>query len=262
MRRRELLQWFLFLIPASLAAHTKEESMSYSIHRASMRGTSELGWLSSRFSFSFAEYHNRHRMGFGALRVINDDTIKAGTGFGMHPHRDMEIVTIVTKGAIEHRDSEGHHGITGEGEIQYMCAGSGVYHSEYATAEADTELFQIWIFPDQHGYMPHYEQRDFRTITESKGWHTLVSGDGSENSIRIHQEASIKMIRLSPDETVPLPDAAENHGRLLLVIEGSIALAGETLHPRDEMQITSKEEFDIRALSAARLLLFDVPMHR
>jgi len=262
MSRRELLKWLLSLMPSALLAQTKEETMSFIIHRANERGTSELGWLSSRFSFSFAEYHNRERMGFGALRVINDDIIKAGTGFGMHPHRDMEIVTIVTKGAIEHRDSEGHHGITHAGEIQYMCAGTGVHHSEHATSQADTELFQIWIFPDRNGYTPHYEQRDFRTITESKGWHTLVSGDGRENSILIHQDASIRMIRLSKGGTVPLPAIATGHGQLVFVIEGSITVADQTLNRRDEMQITSEEEYDISTLSDAQVLLFEVPMHR
>ncbi|MCK9372777.1 MAG: pirin family protein [Sulfuricurvum sp.] len=232
------------------------------IHRSHERGISDLGWLHSWFSFSFAEYHNRDRMGFGALRVINDDAIKAGTGFGMHPHRDMEIITIVTKGAIEHRDSEGNHGITREGEIQYMCAGTGVHHSEHATGETDTELFQIWIFPDSHGYPPRYEQRDFRTITDQKGWHTLVSGDGRENSIRIHQDAEIRIARLKAGESLPLPPLSPDHGRLLLVVEGKLSVAGTELDRRDEMQITDTEEYTLSASEDTEVLVFEVPMER
>ena len=236
--------------------------MSFSIHRSDERGTSELGWLSSRFSFSFAEYHNRHRMGFGALRVINDDTIKAGTGFGMHPHRDMEIVTIVRRGAIEHRDSEGHHGITRAGEIQYMCAGTGVHHSEHATGETDTELFQIWIFPDRHGYAPRYEQRDFRTVAARKGWHTLVSGDGREHSIRIHQDATIQIAHLEAGESLPLPALNPGYGQLLLIVEGKVSVGDVTLDRRDELQITEAGEYTLTASTASEVLLFGVPMHR
>lgn len=262
MSRRELLKWLLSLMPAALLAHTKEETMSFIIHRSNERGISELGWLSSRFSFSFAEYHNRNRMGFGALRVINDDTIKAGTGFGMHPHRDMEIVTIVTKGAVEHRDSEGHHGITRAGEIQYMSAGSGVHHSEHATAQADTELFQIWIFPDAHGYPPRYEQRDFRTIAARKGWHTLVSGDGREDSIRIRQDAAIHIARMEAGEALPLPALTPDHGQLLLVVEGTVSVGDVRLERRDELQITKAGAYTLTASAGSEVLLFEVPMHR
>ncbi len=236
--------------------------MSFAIHRSCERGAAENEWLSSRFSFSFAEYRNRHRMGFGALRVINDDLIKAGTGFGMHPHRDMEIITIVTKGVLEHRDSQGHHGITSAGEIQYMSAGSGIYHSEHATQESDTELFQIWIFPDQKALTPHYEQRDFSRIADQKGWHLLISPDGREGSIKIHQDATIRIARLHADETLPLPPMAPGHGRLLLVVEGKVAVADVLLERRDEMQITEQGNCDLTALEPSEMLMFDVPMHR
>lgn len=234
--------------------------MTKSIHRAHERGTSKLGWLSSRFSFSFAEYHNRERMGFGALRVINDDRIQAKTGFGMHPHRDMEIVTIVTKGGLEHRDSEGNHGVIHAGEIQYMSAGTGVYHSEHATDE-DTELFQIWIFPDRHGYTPHYEQRDFRSLLGSTGWHTLVSGEGKEHSIQIRQNARIMIASLDIAERLNTPQLETNRGLLLLVVEGNISVDGTVLERRDEIQITEAGTYTIEALENAQVLLFDVPLN-
>lgn len=236
--------------------------MSYRIHRSEERGKSELGWLSSRFSFSFAEYHNPKRMGFGALRVINDDRIKAGTGFGMHPHRDMEIITIVLKGGVEHRDSEGNHGIIHAGEIQYMSAGSGIYHSEHATTDEDTELFQIWIFPDRHGYMPRYEQRDFRSALSKKGWQTLVSSDGQDHSIQIRQNASIRIAKLDAGETLEFPPQNSSMYRLILVIEGEVEIAGESLHKRDEIQIIDPVMGDITARFDTQLLCFDIPMDR
>lgn len=233
--------------------------MSYYIHRAEERGRSELGWLSSRFSFSFAEYHNPQRMAFGALRVINDDHIQAGTGFGMHPHRDMEIITIVLKGGIEHRDSEGHYGITHAGEIQYMSAGSGIYHSEHALDNEDTELLQIWIFPDKHGYEPLYEQRDFRSVLQKKGWSWLVSGEGKDHSIKIRQNASIRIARLDAGESLDLAPAHNDLNRLVLIIEGDIGISDEILHRRDEIQINDQESYMLKAITATQVLCFDIP---
>lgn len=234
--------------------------MSHIIYRANERGISELGWLSSRFSFSFAEYHNRDRMGFGVLRVINDDRIQAGTGFGMHQHRDMEIITIVTKGALEHRDSEDNHGIIHAGDIQYMSAGTGIYHSEHATDAEDTELFQIWIYPNKHGYSPRYEQRDFSSLMTERGWHTLVSGDGRDHSIQIRQNAQILIASLDAAEKIETPNVEKDRGILLLVIEGQITIDGIKLNRRDELQITQEGTYTIEALQNSQVLLFDIPI--
>lgn len=234
--------------------------MSPIIHRADERGISELGWLSSRFSFSFADYHNRERMGFGVLRVINDDRVQAGTGFGMHFHRDMEIVTLVTKGALEHRDSEGNHGIINAGEIQYMSAGTGINHSEHATDAEDTELFQIWIHPNKQGYSPRYEQRDFRSLLTERGWHTLVSGDGKDHSIQIRQNAQILIASLDSAEKIETPNVEKDRGILLLVIEGQITIDATELSRRDEIQITQEGTYTIEALQNSQVLLFDIPI--
>lgn len=235
--------------------------MSLTIHRATQRGVAEHGWLHSRFSFSFAHYHNDQRMGFGALRVINDDIIEAGMGFGMHPHKDMEIISIVTKGALEHRDSQGNHGIIKAGEIQYMSAGSGVYHSEHATDNEDTALFQIWIHPNQKGGFPLYGQRDFTLLDQTNRWVTLVSGDGKEGSILIRQDAAIYSTHLDKEASLTVFPVKPSHGRMILVMEGSINIAGHTLNERDEIQITQEEEYTLTALTASKVLLFDVPMH-
>lgn len=235
--------------------------MSLSIHHSYERGTADHGWLNSRFSFSFADYHNTVRMGFGALRVINDDLIEAGSGFGMHPHKNMEIVSIVMKGSLEHKDSEGNHGIINAGEIQYMSAGSGVFHSEYATPDSDTSIFQIWIHPNQNGGTPLYEQRSFIHHDKTDKWVTLISGDGRENSITIKQDAAICSAELTKGKVIPIPKVKSGHGRLLFIIEGKVDINHQILEPRDELQITDEEEYTLTALSESKVLVFDVPMH-
>lgn len=235
--------------------------MSFIIHKADQRGTAEHGWLHSRFSFSFAEYYNPNRMGFGALRVINDDVIEAGLGFGMHPHRDMEIVSIVTKGVLVHTDSFGNHGEIHAGEIQYMSAGEGVLHSEFASKEEDAALFQIWIKPNEKGGKPLYNQRDFRDVTKNNQWVTLVSPDGRDNSIAIKQEAFILTTELSEGKTISIASSSPDRGKLLLVVEGSVKIDGVILDKRDEVQITEEKIYELEALKPSWVLVFDVPMH-
>lgn len=235
--------------------------MSFIIHRANQRGAAEHGWLHSHFSFSFAEYYNPSRMGFGALRVINDDIVEAGEGFGMHPHRDMEIISIVTKGVLIHKDSFGNHGEVHAGEIQYMSAGEGVLHSEFASKEESAVLFQIWIHPNQKGGKPLYNQRDFRDVTKSNQWVTLVSPDGADNSIAIKQDAFIATTELDEGKTISLAPSSPNRGKLVLVVEGEIKIDGATLETRDEVQITEEKAYEIKALKPSWVLVFDVPMH-
>jgi hypothetical protein len=235
--------------------------MSFIIHKADQRGVAEHGWLHSRFSFSFAEYYNPNRMGFGALRVINDDVIEAGLGFGMHPHRDMEIVSIVTKGVLVHTDSFGNHGEIHAGEIQYMSAGEGVLHSEFASKEEDAALFQIWIKPNEKGGKPLYNQRDFRDVTKNNQWVTLVSPDGRDNSIAIKQEAFILTTELYEGKTISIASSSPDRGKLLLVVEGSVKIDGVTLDKRDEVQITEEKVYELEALKPSWVLVFDVPMH-
>ena len=234
--------------------------MSFIIHKADQRGVAEHGWLHSRFSFSFAEYYNPNRMGFGALRVINDDVIEAGLGFGMHPHRDMEIVSIVTKGVLVHTDSFGNHGEIHAGEIQYMSAGEGVLHSEFASKE-DAALFQIWIKPNEKGGKPLYNQRDFRDVTKNNQWVTLVSPDGRDNSIAIKQEAFILTTELYEGKTISIASSSPDRGKLLLVVEGSVKIDGVILDKRDEVQITEEKVYELEALKPSWVLVFDVPMH-
>jgi len=235
--------------------------MALNIHKANQRGVAEHGWLHSHFSFSFAEYYNKARMGFGALRVINDDIIEAGEGFGMHPHRDMEIITIVTKGTVIHTDSFGNHGEVHAGEIQYMSAGDGVMHSEFASKDEAVSLFQIWIHPQVKGGKPLYNQRDFRDVTKSNQWVTLISSDGRDNSIAIKQEAFITTTELDEGKTISIAPSIPNRGKLLLVVEGQIEIDGMVLEQRDEVQITEEKAYELKALKPSWVLVFDVPMH-
>lgn len=237
--------------------------MKYTIHRANERGVAEHGWLHSRFSFSFAEYHNHERMNFGVLRVINDDIVEPQSGFGMHPHRDMEIITIVLKGSIEHTDSLGHHGFTNAGEIQMMSAGTGIEHSERNPSENETlELFQIWIYPNAHNLIPHYEQKDFSGVSMSDTWALLVSGDGREDSMKIAQDTTIKMTRLRAGTDLICNEISAGYGRLLLVVEGEVQIFDATLQRRDEWQTVDTQSFVIHALRESHLILFEVPMTR
>ena len=235
--------------------------MSLSIHKADQRGIAEHGWLHSHFSFSFAEYYEPSRMGFGALRVINDDIVEAGLGFGMHPHRDMEIVSIVTKGVLIHKDSFGNHGEVHAGEIQYMSAGDGVLHSEFASKDESAALFQIWIKPNQKGGKPLYNQRDFRDATKSNQWLILVSPDGRDNSIGIRQDAFIATTELDEGKTISIAPSSPNRGKLVLVVEGSVEIDGVILEKRDELQITDSKAYELKALKPSWVLVFDVPMH-
>lgn len=235
--------------------------MAFIIHKANQRGVAEHGWLHSHFSFSFAEYYNPARMGFGALRVINDDVVEAGEGFGMHPHRDMEIVSIVTKGVLIHKDSFGNHGEIHAGEIQYMSAGGGVLHSEFASKEESAALFQIWIQPNQKGGEPLYNQRDFRDVAKSNQWVTLVSPDGRDNSIAIKQEAFIATTELDEGKTISIAPSSSNRGKLVLVVEGCVEIDGVVLEQRDEVQITESKSYELKALKPSWVLVFDVPMH-
>lgn len=234
--------------------------MQFFLHKADERGIAENGWLHSRFSFSFADYHNRNRMGFGALRVLNDDCIEPLSGFDMHPHQDMEIITIVTKGSLEHKDSQGNHGIIKAGEIQYMSAGRGVEHSEFnPSSKEKTELFQIWIIPRRKGTIPLYEQHrcDLDRINR---WALIVSGSGKKGSLKIGQDVNIRVSHLFFGHTLVSDPPKRGYGRLLLVVDGKVDVCGYTLKQRDELQILGDEPFEITVNKDAHLLLFDVPL--
>lgn len=224
---------------------------------AAERGHADHGWLQTWHSFSFADYFDPAEMGWGPLRVINDDVIAAGAGFPPHGHRDMEIITLLLDGQLEHRDSMGNGAIIGAGEAQYMCAGSGVQHSEFNPAsDASTHLLQIWIRPRQAGLPPAYGQ--FQPQPGADGWALIASADGAGGSLRINQDASLRSGSLAAGAVAELPLAA---GRLAYVhlIDGALRLNGVALTPGDGAKVAEESQLRFEADAASRVLVFDLP---
>lgn len=224
-------------------------------------GAAEHGWLSARHHFSFADYMDPSRMGLGPLRVWNDDLIKAGTGFPMHPHRDMEIITYIRRGAITHEDSLGNKGRTVAGDVQVMSAGTGIVHSEYNLEEEDTTLFQIWIYPDKRGYEPRWETRQFPAADGHAALSVLASGreqDRGSDVLSIHQDAALLAATLQTGQSVR-HDLPEGRGVYMVPARGQIDLNGMPIAERSGVAITGGEAIDIRAVEEAEIVLVDVP---
>lgn len=217
------------------------------LRRAHERGHAQHGWLDSHHTFSFANYHDPAHMGFRSLRVINDDWIGGGGGFDLHPHRDMEIVTVVLEGALEHRDSMGHVSTLRPGDVQRMSAGTGVMHSEYNASEEDPlHLLQIWIQPRQRGIAPGYEEGRFERVTTPGAVETLVDPDGAAGALQIHQDARIAVIHPAPNasDTYALPSG---WGAWVHVYEGTLQLGDATLQAGDAAAVEGEESLTLRA---------------
>ena len=218
-------------------------------------GHANHGWLDARHHFSFANYYNPERMGFGALRVINDDIIKAGAGFDTHPHKDMEIITYVRKGAITHRDSRGNLGRTEAGDVQVMSAGTGIFHSEFNLESEDTNLYQIWIEPNKTGVQPRWDARKFPTEETVGGLTLLVSGDGRA-PLQIHQDATVHAGPINAGSEL---GHAIKHQAYLLVSKGAITLDGHSLKQGDGAEIRDVDSINLTAVTDAEVLIIDVP---
>lgn len=222
-------------------------------------GHNDLGWLDARHHFSFSEYQNSKRMNFGALRVINDDIIKAGAGFDTHPHEDMEIITYVRSGAITHRDSRGNVGRTEAGDVQVMSAGTGIYHSEFNLESEDSTLFQIWIYPREKNVMPKWDSIVFPKTKVDKNLPLLVSGfdeDQDKNILHIHQDARIYGGIIDAGHSIDHPITNQAY---LLVSEGEIALDGKVLGKGDGAEISDVNNFKITANEISEIVIIDVP---
>lgn len=234
------------------------------IHRAANRGKANYGWLKANYSFSFANYYDPEKVNFGALRVLNNDTIQGGMGFGKHPHDNMEIITIPLKGSLKHKDSMGNKWIAIEtGEAQVMSAGSGLRHSEMNNSpNEEIELFQIWIFPDKNDVEPRYAQQKFDASERKNKLQILVSSmDGDvENSLKIHQNALISRIDLDENSEFSYTLKSDNHGLYAMVIEGEIDIESENLGKRDAIGISYAKNVHIKAKSASALIFIEVPM--
>jgi quercetin 2,3-dioxygenase len=222
------------------------------------RGQTRLDWLDSAHSFSFNHYYDPRHMGFRQLRVINEDWVNPGAGFGMHGHRDMEIITYVLQGALEHRDSMGHGSVIQPGDVQRMSAGTGVQHSEYNhSATEPVHLLQIWILPERQGLQPSYEQRSF-TPEELRGqWRLIAARDGRAGAITVHQDVDVLAARLEPGERVIYSLPSGRHA-WVQVAGGGVVLNGMPLKAGDGAAMSGTAELDLVAGDHSEVLLFDL----
>jgi redox-sensitive bicupin YhaK (pirin superfamily) len=231
------------------------------IYPADSRYHADHGWLTSYFSFSFAEYYDPANMSFGPLRVFNDDTIQPGTGFDMHPHANMEIVTYVIEGTLEHRDSMGNRGVLRAGEVQRMTAGTGVYHSEYNGSDKDTlHLLQMWFLPDQKNREPSWEQGASPHRGPERGhWVPVVSGRGHRDTRFIHQDLTIFLAALDEGQSLPY-EKTKGRRSYLFVISGQILLNdAHTLGAGDAVRMEDEFRIAVAATAPAELMLIDLP---
>jgi len=227
------------------------------IRRAHERGHAEHGWLDTYHTFSFADYYDPQWMGYRSLRVINDDIVMPGMGFGMHPHRDMEIITYILSGALEHRDSMGNGRVIHPGDVQYMSAGTGVRHSEFnPSADEAVHLLQIWIQPDAKGVKPRYAEKSLRDAAPGT-WHLVTSKAGRDGSIAIHQDADLWLARLELGQSVAHRLAPARYA-WLHVAEGEVTFNGTTLTGGDAAAVSGEGKLELKAVKPAQVLLFDL----
>jgi len=227
------------------------------IRRGNERGYAGHGWLDTYHTFSFADYYDPQWMGFRSLRVINDDRVMPGRGFGTHPHRDMEIITYVLSGALEHKDSLGNGRVIQAGDVQYMAAGTGVRHSEFNPAKDEAvHLLQIWIQPDREGVAPRYAEKSFKNAASGK-LHLVTSKTGRDSSIAIHQDADLWLAKLQAGDRVAHP-LAPGRQAWVHVAEGEVNLNATGLQAGDAAAFTGAVDVELTATSSAQVLLFDL----
>jgi quercetin 2,3-dioxygenase len=232
------------------------------IHKADSRGFADHGWLKSRHTFSFANYYDPKRVQFGLLRVLNDDIVEGGMGFGTHPHDNMEIVSIPLKGDLAHRDSAGHHQVIHTGDVQIMSAGSGIAHSEYNHSENDEVNFlQIWVFPKERNIKPRYEQKTFPVKERKNRFQTIVSPDINDNALWINQDSYFSLGHFEAGQKVVYPVRRKGNGMYLFVIEGKIEIDGDVLERRDAAGVENAHSVEFRTLELSEILIMDIPMN-
>jgi hypothetical protein len=219
----------------------------------------ESDWLSAYWLFSFDRYYDPNNMAFGPLRVFNHDTIQGGAGFPTHPHREMEIVTYVLQGALAHKDSTGGAGLIRPGEVQRMTAGTGIAHSEFNASETDvTKLLQIWVLPERAGLTPSYEQKQFTTEERTGKLLPIASGQDYPGAVKVHQDVTFYVSRLSAGDTVTHQCAGQRRA-FLYVIDGAIKLNGEPFQTGDQARVVSEESLAIEATVDSEIILIDLP---
>lgn len=230
----------------------------FTIRKGTERGITKIDWLDSRHTFSFGDYADPKHHNFRTLRVINDDRIAGGGGFGMHPHRDMEIVTWVLSGQLQHKDSMGNGEVIHAGEWQAMHAGTGLYHSEFNPSPTEpVHLLQIWLFPDKRGYAPGYQQKQFADAEKENRWRLAASRDGADGSLVIHQDAKILVSKLDPGKKLRY-ELEPGRAAFLHVATGAASVNGRTLTAGDAIAAESEPHLEVSGENAGEVLLFDL----
>ena len=231
-------------------------------HPASSRGAADHGWLQAKHSFSFANYYDSERVQFGALRVLNDDIIAPGMGFGTHPHDNMEIITIPLDGALEHKDSMDNIGVIETDEIQVMSAGSGVYHSEYnKNKDQSLSLLQIWVFPNKKNVTPRYDQKNIKDLKKVNSFYPIVTPNQNGPGMWIHQDAWFHLGEFDKETRINYNINKKGNGVYAFLIEGSVQIDGESLEKRDALGLWDTESFELLANPNSRILLIEVPLN-
>jgi redox-sensitive bicupin YhaK (pirin superfamily) len=232
------------------------------LHTADTRGRAEHGWLDSRHTFSFADYYDLDRMGFGVLRVINDDIVGPGAGFGTHAHHNMEIISIPLRGSLRHEDSMGNVQVIRQGEVQIMSAGTGITHSEYNASDTDPVNFlQIWVLPKLRDIAPRYSQQEFPAESRQDRFQAVVARDSEDGAVGINQDAWFSLGDFSVGHREPYRLHTDENGVYVFVLEGEVEVAGEHMGRRDGMGITEFREVEIVAAAAdCQLLVMEVPL--
>ena len=231
------------------------------LHKADSRGFADHGWLKSNHTFSFANYYNRDRMHFGVLRVINDDFVDKGKGFGTHPHNDMEIISLPLEGELEHRDSMGNGSIIRQGDVQVMSAGTGITHSEFnARQDQPVKFLQIWVFPREKGVKPRYDQVRIADLAKPNDFQQIVSPNPDGDGVWIHQDAWFHLANFDKGVTKEYDVKKKGNGVYLFVIRGKAKVSTQTLNERDGYGIWDIGSFTLEALEDSEILLMEVPM--
>lgn len=243
--------------------HTfNHKTMKQIFYPANERGTNDLGWLKAKFSFSFASYYNPEKVHFGTLRVLNDDIIAGGAGFGRHPHDNMEIITIPLAGALEHKDSMGNVGVITAGEVQVMSAGTGVEHSEYNHSKTEAaNTLQIWLFPKVRNIGPRYDQKNFKDKLKLNQLTTLVSPEKNNNdTLWINQDATFSMGSFEAKKKIKYEIKTPGNGVYIFVLDGSMKINGQALNKRDALGVYDTDSITIETQADSQLLIMDIPM--
>lgn len=240
---------------------TTNDAPKLTLHKAGTRGHANHGWLNSYHTFSFAGYYDQTRIHFGALRVLNDDTVAAGMGFGKHPHDNMEIISIPTFGDLRHKDSMGNETVIRQGDIQVMSAGTGIAHSEMnANSDKEVRFFQIWVFPNQKNVQSRYDQLTMDVAKMKNNLLQVLSPNADDEGVWIHQDAWFSMGHLEAGFATTYSLHQPGHGVYAFVIEGDVTINGQALNRRDGLGIEGVEKLEIKADNPAQLLLMEVPM--